>query len=299
MCAAGFATPHSTPFAQNELTPRPASTSENAHRASTGPPSWETTLDEVRRARDTDGTCRRARAPSRKAMEASGKVEDEGVQWMTKEKREEQARLSEKLKRQRRAAAAAGLKAGEVLEEYNVPTMQIDAGAPRRREADLSCDGSDRLQGTRKGPQGRSGLKASTTERTPEGTKTQHPTNVANRSYGAAIAGRTCAGALCNNRNDTDAGGRDPARGDSIVPHRDAPGDSKRRRSAGKKKREEQAEQAGKRGNNRGARGYRSRADLGKVGASGRNATAKETKCEFQTCSKMATFGVNLTVRYW
>ena len=94
-------------------------------------------------------------------------MEDEGVQWMTKEKREEHARLSEKLKRQRRAAAAAGLKAGEVLEEYNVPTMQIDAGAPRRREADLSCDGSDRLQGTRKGPQGRTGLKASTSERTP------------------------------------------------------------------------------------------------------------------------------------
>lgn len=63
-----------------------------------------------------NGSGRRARAPSRKALEASGKMSSEGAQWMTKEKRQEQGRLKKELKEQRRAAAAAGLKTGHVIE---------------------------------------------------------------------------------------------------------------------------------------------------------------------------------------
>lgn len=280
--------PPSARSAHGEPTPHPASTSRNPHRASAL--SWEMALDEVGRTHDTAGTGRRARAPSRKAMEAAGKAEGEGAQWMTKEKREEQARLSEKLRRQRKAAAAAGLKAGEVLEEYHVPAIPIDAGAPPPGgEADASFDGGsggDRTRGAREGSRvARSGRKASTTESAVrvEGMQTQHPANVATRppaGRGAApaVASKSCAGALSNDRNGT----------------------TSKRRSIGEKKRDTQVEQACEgAGNGRGARKYRSRAGLGRAGARGRNETAKETTCEFQSCSKTATFGVNLTVRYW
>lgn len=294
----GLATPPSARSAQGERTPGPTSTSKNLHRASTGLVSWESALDEVGRVHDAGGTGRRARAPSRKAMEAAGKAEGEGVQWMTKEKREEQARLSEKLKRRRKAAAAAGLKAGQVLEEYDVPATPVDAGAPGPgEEPDASGDGgSDKTRGARKGPQGlRSGRKANTTDSTLQGTKTKHPVNVATRYHparqGAAptVASTSGAGgALSSGRNDG-----------TMVARGDAPSGSKRERSVGKKKRDAQAEQAGKGERSRGPRGYRSRAGLGKAGAGVRREAAKETKCEFQTCLKMATFGVNLTVRYW
>ena len=283
--------------AQSEPTPRTASTSRNPHRASAL--SWEMALDEVGRTHDGDGgACRRSRAPSRKAKEAAGKTESEGAQWMTKEKREEQARLSEKLRRQRKAAAAAGLRAGEVLEEYHVPAMPIDAGAPPPvDEADASSfdggSGSDRTRGARKESRGvRSGRKASRTETAVQGTQAQHPVNVATRppagrDAAPAFAGGSCTGALSNDRNDG------TATGGSTAPRRDGPSGARQRRSIGKKKRDTLAEQACK-----GA-GNRSRAGLGNAGARGRNEIAKETKCEFQNCSKIATFGVNLTVRYW
>lgn len=62
------------------------------------------------------GSGRRARVPSRKVLEAAGKMQDEGVQWMTKEKKKEQLRLMAELREQRKAASAAGLKAGQVIE---------------------------------------------------------------------------------------------------------------------------------------------------------------------------------------
>ncbi|CAB1108336.1 unnamed protein product [Ectocarpus sp. CCAP 1310/34] len=85
------------------------------------PPSDEMRLlqearDSARAAAEASGYGRRARAPSRKFLEASGKIVGESAQWMTREKKEEQARLSLQLKEQRKAAAAAGLKPGEVIE---------------------------------------------------------------------------------------------------------------------------------------------------------------------------------------
>lgn len=72
--------------------------------------------ESIREAGRASGSGRRPRVPSRKFLEASGRVMDEGAQWMTKEKREEQARKKRELKEQKRAAAAAGLQAGHVLE---------------------------------------------------------------------------------------------------------------------------------------------------------------------------------------
>ena len=59
---------------------------------------------------------RRSRAPSRKALEASGVIEGEGAQLMTKEIREADAKIKKELREQRRQYRAAGLRAGLVLE---------------------------------------------------------------------------------------------------------------------------------------------------------------------------------------
>lgn len=77
----------------------------------------------ARAAAEASGSGRRARAPSRKALEASGKLRNDGMQWLTREKKEEQARFKRTLKEQRKAAAAAGLKAGHVIETLAVPIV--------------------------------------------------------------------------------------------------------------------------------------------------------------------------------
>ncbi|CAN0558794.1 unnamed protein product [Ectocarpus sp. 12 AP-2014] len=73
------------------------------------------------------GSGRRARVPSRKVLEASGKIADETAQWMTKEKKEEQARINKKFRAQRKAATAAGLKIGEVIEATASPASRVDS----------------------------------------------------------------------------------------------------------------------------------------------------------------------------
>ncbi|CAM9662557.1 unnamed protein product, partial [Scytosiphon promiscuus] len=64
----------------------------------------------------SSGGRRRAKIPSRKLLEACGKVADEGVQLLTKEKKEEENRLKMEMREQRRAAKTAGLRLGEVIE---------------------------------------------------------------------------------------------------------------------------------------------------------------------------------------
>eukprot|EP00752_Nemacystus_decipiens_P011254 g10002.t1 len=67
---------------------------------------------------EASGGGRRARAPSRRALEASGRMKDEGAQWMTREKKAEQARVKKELREQRRQYRAAGLSVGVVVEAY-------------------------------------------------------------------------------------------------------------------------------------------------------------------------------------
>ncbi|CAM9278635.1 unnamed protein product [Ectocarpus sp. 8 AP-2014] len=94
--------------------------------------------DSARAAAEASGCGRRARAPSRKFLEASGKMVGESAQWMTREKKEEQARLSLTLKEQRKAAAAAGLKPGEVIEAATVAV----AGGDGSRGENAPSNGS-------------------------------------------------------------------------------------------------------------------------------------------------------------
>lgn len=72
--------------------------------------------ESARAAAEASGSGRRPRAPSRKLLEASGKLMCDSIQWMTKEKKEEEARFKQEMKEQRKAAAAAGLKFGHRME---------------------------------------------------------------------------------------------------------------------------------------------------------------------------------------
>ncbi|CAN0208664.1 unnamed protein product [Ectocarpus fasciculatus] len=73
------------------------------------------------------GSGRRARVPSRKVLEASGKMAVETAQWMTKEKKEEEARINKKFRAQRKAAVAAGLKIGQVIEATAAPAPRVES----------------------------------------------------------------------------------------------------------------------------------------------------------------------------
>ena len=79
----------------------------------------------AKREAEAGGGRRRARAPSRRALEAAGRMTDTGAQWMTQEKREEMAWAALELREQRKRYRAAGIKAGVVLEEF---VVQGEAG---------------------------------------------------------------------------------------------------------------------------------------------------------------------------
>eukprot|EP00752_Nemacystus_decipiens_P011348 g10084.t1 len=78
--------------------------------------------ESARAAAEASGSGRRPRAPSRRLLEASGKLMCDSIQWMTKEKREEEARYKQEMKEQRQAAAAAGLKFGHRMEALALST---------------------------------------------------------------------------------------------------------------------------------------------------------------------------------
>eukprot|EP00903_Cladosiphon_okamuranus_P019480 g17913.t2 len=81
----------------------------------------------AKREAEARGGGRRARAPSRRALEAAGRMTDQGAQWMTQKKKEEQARAATELREQRKRYRAAGLKTGVVLEEFVVGTPEAVA----------------------------------------------------------------------------------------------------------------------------------------------------------------------------
>ncbi|CAN0227771.1 unnamed protein product [Ectocarpus sp. 4 AP-2014] len=67
---------------------------------------------------EASGGGRRPRAPSRRALEASGRLRGDGAQWMTREKKAEQARVNTELREKRKKSREAGLKVGVVLEAF-------------------------------------------------------------------------------------------------------------------------------------------------------------------------------------
>ncbi|CAM9843425.1 unnamed protein product [Ectocarpus fasciculatus] len=67
---------------------------------------------------EASGLGRRPRAPSRRALEAAGRLKGTGAQWLSREKRAEDLRFKAELRQQRKQYQAAGLKSGVVLEMF-------------------------------------------------------------------------------------------------------------------------------------------------------------------------------------
>eukprot|EP00903_Cladosiphon_okamuranus_P019466 g17900.t1 len=104
------------------VSPCPSSNRRPAETTGMAPSAEILLLQQAREAAKREaearGGGRRARAPSRRALEAAGRMTDQGAQWMTQEKKEEQARAATELREQRKRHRAAGLKVGVVLKEF-------------------------------------------------------------------------------------------------------------------------------------------------------------------------------------
>ena len=121
----------STP--DNAVSPRSSASNRMAEMTGMAPSAEILILQQAREAAkreaEASGGRRRARAPSRRALEAAGRMTDTGAQWMTQEKKEEMARAAMELREQRKRYRAAGLKAGVVLEEFVVQGKAETAAA--------------------------------------------------------------------------------------------------------------------------------------------------------------------------
>lgn len=101
--------------------------------------------ESARAAAEASGSGRRPRPPSRKLLEASGKLMCDSIQWMTKEKKEEEARFKREMKEQRKAAAAAGLKFGHRIEALALSTpvgAEAEGGGAGTRGGETASAGA-------------------------------------------------------------------------------------------------------------------------------------------------------------
>ncbi|CAN0007611.1 unnamed protein product [Ectocarpus sp. 12 AP-2014] len=85
---------------------------------------------------EASGLGRRPRAPSRRALEAAGRLKGTGAQWMSREKKAEDLRLKAELRLQRKQYQAAGLKSGVVLEMFVPVATGIEAAGDGIEERD-------------------------------------------------------------------------------------------------------------------------------------------------------------------
>lgn len=138
--------PESAAAATTMSASRPTNRSANASGMA---PSAEMSLlrqarEEAKKEAEAAGSGRRPRAPSRRALEASGRLKDEGAQWMTLEKKAEQVRINAELREQRKQCKAAGLKYGVVLEAFVAGTAGTAGTMATKAEVvgGVSGDGS-------------------------------------------------------------------------------------------------------------------------------------------------------------
>lgn len=270
------------------IPPASAQAKQISPKAEALPPSGLAPSDEMRlfqeareaarAAAEASGSGRRARAPSRKCLEASGKMVAESIQWMTKEKREEAARLKMEMKEQRKAAAAAGLKFGHYLEAIAVPSPVGD----RDGTEVTGIAGGGALSGGE-------GVMSNVPGQNPTpakiGRADGEPTAVEEGQQSltgsAGTAAEASSGAITDEKDE-----EKPA---SVATEEIAVSKRKPKRvvSAGgstARKGLTVVEGDGKRKSKRSKTG---------------GAAVKAVVCESKKCSETATFGVNGTVRYW
>lgn len=253
------------------------------------------------------GSGRRARVPSRKILEASGVLEaGDSAQWMTKEKKEEQARITRELKEQRKAAAAAGLKVGQVI-ETTVPTI---------REMSNRSQGSSGSASVRGGGGGSAASKAAWRKLTPAElraagkapavgrTAPATPGKDATRSAGKVLTvsndqerrAPPAPAADTDNANISEKNRKEVA-ATPVAELRCAQNDGSSTggaASASTLKRSRDDDSPGGEGNTPGT-SKRSRSEE----HGERKANAAKVTCELESCSRTAKFGVNGVVRYW
>ena len=260
------------------------------------------------------GSGRRARAPSRKLLEASGALEIEQAQWMTREIKEADTRVKRAAREQRKHfKAAAGLKAGEVIEVFTATQVGGDVSA-----ADTGIEGGKSSSSSGNSgsglPNKQSRLRQARAKHQQyqaqwsKGDVSADAANISAKKEAVEAFPETTADQLTLKRawvvsvpNGSARGGRSAvAEGDATesTPKRSKGPDGRKgegdtravleasdhvsagRQKITKKRREE-------------SKGF---ADAGEGRGS---SSAKQPKCEFGDCSETASFGVNGTVRYW
>ena len=244
--------------------------------------------ESARAAAEASGSGRRARAPSRKFLEASGRMTDKSAQWMTKEMREEQARIKRELKQQKRAAAAAGLKVGQVIETIAVPSVSADTGSEGSVVSDeatgskvswrkLTPAETLRAVGVQSAPEkaalntvGREGTAEVTDVVTVDRHEVDEEAHVPAATLAAAPATATTTERVPETTGKFEAAPSEP------TARQGSTGDEMASASSSKFNRKD---------------------DGGRQGAGAKR--AEKARCNFESCSKKASYGVNGVVRYW
>lgn len=253
------------------------------------------------------GSGRRARAPSRKLLEASGALENEGAQWMTRAIKEADAKVKKELREQRKHFKAAGLRAGEVIEAFTVAKAGGDEST-----ADSGIEGSkiDGSSGSGSGLSNKESWRvqpqapAKQQRGTGEGSAASANINAKKEAvevFSPAAVDKPLERAWVMSVPDGSARERGSmmAEVDATVPipKRSKQGPDGQNREAGRGAVSETSGNvsAGKQKTAGGGGESNGSADAGE----GRGDGVDQTKCEFEDCSKTANFGVNGTVRYW
>lgn len=257
----------------------------------TGPPSGEvctlkvateSARESARAAAAASGSGRRPRAPSLKALEASGMATGEGAQLMTKEKKEEQARKLREYKEQRRAFAAARLEAKKLLAgnlNGSVDKSQgfgaVEGRAEASPESKAKVDEKQQKLGKEKhaGNIGGASVKATDVAAGTSGVKKRAATELTgNLSEDGAVTGETLGttqGQPTPSKRARASSMGNVGRGDGEKDH------------AKKQKSNESTDGKAKRRR------------------TGAGATAATISCLDENCSKVATHGINNTLRFW
>ena len=265
--------------------------------------------ESARAEAEASGSGRRPRAPSRKLLEASGALENEGAQWMTKEIKTADARVKKELREQRKHFKAAGLKTGEVIEAIE----ESRGGSCEAEQKRANASGDDRDVSENRGmgwtpPSGRNRRQLATCKILQRGGGMQiaagdGESSTSRRGGEVVTPSPEIANRFSMERTWTVTEGVRSLRKGSLADARATSTSGKRRsrlETHGEVPDEELAVRTA--GNNEEAHNKRARVggdrcEHGVAGA-GDDGGAK-AQCEHRDCSETAIFGVNGTVRYW
>lgn len=274
---------------------------------------------------ETNGSGRRARAPSRKFLEAAGLGANEGAQWMTKEIKEAEAEKLRDLRKKRKQYKAAGLRSGEVLEACAAPATDVGSNESSKN-ANIGGDSIEPVDGQEILPgknNWRKGTPAELLRQAARQRRAMVERSDQRLKGGLAIAPSEVGGAAASEKVEyevvetvkvavkrrkgaiSDAKNGTNTMSTANNNNKSESDNTKKLKQCRQTKDREDGEKDGghcsklpkKGGGKQKARG---RADGdGQDGSAGEGEDVYTTTCEYHGCSKTATFGVNGTVRYW